>query len=112
MTTPLTLLLDGWLGSSWRLEPMRRHLEPVSGPARIWHYDTSGRKALDEIASGLLDHLKELNQPVHLVGFSMGGIVIREALRQQPDLSVISAAFLHSPHQGTVLARLIPFLPA
>jgi triacylglycerol lipase len=112
MQKTLTLLLDGWLGSSWRLEPMRRHLEPLCGSVQIWPYDTSGRKGLDTLAVQLVEHLKKLHQPVRLVGFSMGGIVIREALRQCPELPVPSAAFLHSPHQGTILAKLIPFLPA
>ena len=106
-----TLLLDGFLGWSWRLEYMRRNLGAASCPAEIWHYNTSGREDLETMGARLADHIHARNEEVNLVGYSMGGLVIRTALMQRPELRVARAVFLHTPHQGTLLGHLLN-LPA
>lgn len=112
MKQPPILLLDGWLGGPQRLERMRRNLEAMgSGECRIWEYDTSGRQSISTLASGLVRAIRSGNREVCLVGFSMGGLVVREALRQDPDLPVQRVACLNSPNQGTWLAYGLP-LPA
>jgi len=100
-------LLDGWLGSPWRLEWMRRSLERECGSCLAWAYDTSGRTSLEVLAADLGRHLAVESHPIQLVGFSMGGLVVRELLRQRPDLKVNRAVCLNSPHRGTFLAHLI-----
>jgi hypothetical protein len=42
---------------------------------------------------------------VHLVGHSLGGIVILHALRQRPDLAVGRVLLLGSPVNGSLLAK-------
>jgi len=98
-----TILLDGWQGSHHRLEHLRRVLDGV-----IWPYENSGRTSIVRLATELASHLRCLDRPFHAVGYSMGGLVIREALRQQPDLPLRRAVFLHTPHQGTLAAHLLP----
>jgi len=106
-----TLILDGFLGWHSRWEGLRRRVEREVGSCRIWRYDTSGLVSLEKISARLAGELRELDTDFHLVGYSMGGIVIREALRQAPDLRLKKTVLLHSPHAGTHMAHLLP-LPA
>lgn len=101
-----TVLIDGWCGNHRRLERMRGNLgRPET--VEIWVYDSSGWTALETLGGVLAAHLRSLGSPFHAVGYSMGGLVLREALRQAPELPLRRAAFLHTPHQGTVLARFV-----
>jgi pimeloyl-ACP methyl ester carboxylesterase len=66
------------------------------------------RKPLDHCAAGLREKIVELHaankgQPIHLVAHSMGGLVVRAALRQYgPELwpRVGRIAFIATPHYG------------
>lgn len=107
MRETTTWLLDGWLGAPWRLERMRRQLEEQAGRCAVWRYDTSGRTSIETLASAFGEFLAADRRPVRLVGFSMGGLVVRELLRQRPDLDVRRAVCLNSPHRGTLLACLL-----
>ncbi|MFK0256151.1 esterase/lipase family protein [Streptomyces sp. NPDC090445] len=66
------------------------------------------RRPVPAVAGGLRDLVNDTfrrngNRPVHLVAHSMGGLVVREALRQAPDLwdRVGRIAFLGTPHYGS-----------
>jgi pimeloyl-ACP methyl ester carboxylesterase len=66
------------------------------------------RKPIPSVAGGLGDLVRATyagngNRPVHLVAHSMGGLVIREALRADPTLwgQVGRVAFLGTPHYGS-----------
>jgi len=103
-----TLILDGLWGGHSRWEGLRGRIEREVGPCGIWRYENSGRTSLEVVAARLVDRLQE-GGVGNLVGYSMGGLVIREALRQAPGLGVRRAAFLHSPHRGSLVAHLLPF---
>jgi pimeloyl-ACP methyl ester carboxylesterase len=104
------VLLDGWKGNHGRLEPMAKRLRGA-GDAGIWRYDTSGHRDLESLGADCADHLESLDAPFQVVAYSMGGLVVREALRQRPHLRLERAVFMHSPHQGTCLAHFVG-LPA
>ncbi|GAB4168986.1 MAG: hypothetical protein Fur0032_07390 [Terrimicrobiaceae bacterium] len=103
-----TYILDGIWGSHNRWEKLRRLLGP---DAVIWNYDNSGRSSLARVGQSLAHELGRSGEPFHLVGFSMGGLVVREALRVGENLPVGRVVFLHSPHSGSQVARFLP-LPA
>jgi triacylglycerol lipase len=103
-----TLILDGIWGSHSRWERLRSRIATEVGPCRIWRYDNSGRVSIESLGKALAAGLKPLNTPVNLVGYSMGGLVVREALRQAPGLKVRRVALLNSPHYGSVVACLLP----
>lgn len=105
-----TFILDGIWGGHTRWEPLRIRLAREVGPTQIWRYDNSGRTSISTVAERLAKDLAGHGEAVHLVGYSMGGIVIREALRQRPDLAVGRAALLHSPHLGSWAAAALPFV--
>jgi triacylglycerol lipase len=56
-----------------------------------------------------VDEIHRCNQPVNLIGFSMGGLVIRAAHLIDPHLPIRRAAFLNSPHEGSILAYALPW---
>ncbi|MGN6625515.1 MAG: alpha/beta fold hydrolase [Tepidisphaeraceae bacterium] len=106
MTT--TLILDGFLGRPRRWERLRALTEARVGPAKIVRYASTGRLSLEEIGQGLIDEIRQHPAPVNLVGFSMGGLVIRSAHLIDPALPVRRAVFINSPHRGTWMACLVP----
>lgn len=106
-----TLILDGIWGRHARWEPLRRRIEREVGACHIWRYDNTGLTSLEELGLRLGGEIRKLDAPVRLIGYSMGGLVIREALRQGPDLPLDRSVFLHSPHGGSWAAHLLP-LPA
>jgi len=79
--------------------------------ASIWRYDASGSRGLEELGGQLIGHLRSFDESFHVVAYSMGGLVLREALRQAPDLPLSRAVFLHTPHRGTWMGHLLG-LPA
>lgn len=89
---------------------MRRRLERVlPGPVEIWPYDSSGRTCIAELGSKLAAEVGV--DEVNLVGYSMGGLVVRAAALVDPRLRIRRAVFLHSPHRGSFVAWALP-LPA
>ncbi|MEX1117757.1 MAG: hypothetical protein WEB60_03090 [Terrimicrobiaceae bacterium] len=102
-----TYILDGIWGRHSRWEGLRRRIEKVVGPCEIWRYDNSGRTSLEVVGTELRKELGQSKKPVNLVGYSMGGLVIREALRGTGDLPVRRAAFLHCPHRGSLVAHTL-----
>jgi triacylglycerol lipase len=103
-----TLILDGIWGSHSRWERLRSRIAAEVGPCRIWRYDNSGRTSIESLGTALASELQRMNAPVNLVGYSMGGLVIREAFRQSPALKVRRVALLNSPHNGSAAAFFIP----
>jgi hypothetical protein len=102
------LILDGFLARPRRWEPLRRALESQVGPAEIFLYDSSGLRTFESLAEKLIARIRAIDQPVNLIGFSMGGIVVRTAHLLAPDLPIRRAAFLNTPHAGSLLAWLAP----
>ena len=106
--TSHTLILDGIWGRPRRWEPLRRALESRVGPAEIFLYDSRGMKRFEVLAEKLIERIRAIGWPVNLIGFSMGGLVIRTACLLAPDLPVRRAVFLNTPHGGSILAYLAP----
>ena len=103
-----TLIIDGIWGSHKRWERLRRRIEKEIGPCAIWRYNNSGRVSIEDLARVLAAELKHLDRPVNLIGYSMGGLVVREALRQEPGLKVRKVVILNSPNHGSAAAFLVP----
>ena len=103
-----TFILDGIWGSHKRWEKLRARVEAEVGPCQIWHYDNSGATSLEMLGRKLAVELAATGTPFNIIGYSMGGLVIREALRQFPNLPAKHIALLNSPHGGTLCAHLLP----
>lgn len=104
-----TILLDGLWGNPSRLSVMKRRLE--AGGLRsveTFAYDSSGFACLEAEGRRLARFLRTSENPVNLVGYSMGGLLIRSAIREGDGLPVNKVAFLNTPHGGSKLARFLP----
>jgi len=106
-----TYILDGIWGSHSRWERLRQGIEKSIGLCRIWRYDNSGRNSLEASGARLREELHGTKGPLNLIGYSMGGLVIRESLREAHRLPVRRAVFLHCPHGGSLAAHAFA-LPA
>ena len=106
-----TYILDGIWGGHSRWERLRVSIEKSIGPCRIWRYDNSGLTSIEAAGAGLREELLGTTGPLNLVGYSMGGLVIRESLREAHRLPVRRAVFLHCPHRGSLAAHAFA-LPA
>ncbi|HEX8325361.1 MAG TPA: hypothetical protein VF595_15775 [Tepidisphaeraceae bacterium] len=103
-----TIILDGFLGRPRRWERLRRLIELRAGPASIFQYESTGLTPIPTLGQRLIDEIRGRGGRVNLVGFSMGGMVIRAAHLIDPALPTRRAVFMNSPHLGTWLAHLVP----
>lgn len=104
-----TILLDGLWGNPARMKIMRRRLEQA-GMERVetFAYNSSGFACLVGEGRRLAETIQARAGPVNLVGYSMGGLVIRSAIFDCADLAVRKVAFVNTPHGGSQLARWLP----
>jgi len=102
-----TLILDGIWGNHKRWEPLKHRISNSVGQCSIWRYDTSGKTRPSESAKVLSEWIAKREEPVALVGYSMGGIVSREAARILGDKGISAAALLHCPHHGTLWGDVV-----
>ncbi len=107
--TATTYLLDGLWGRPARLNLLRRRLLRAGLPVvDIHRYDASGRASLEVEGAALAAKLAARPGPFNLLGYSMGGLVIRAALVARPALPIQRVAFLNTPHSGSIVARALP----
>lgn len=96
------VVLPGMGVGDWSTAPLRRYLRRRGFDARGWGLGRH-RPDADETLRRFLPRLGsiavEVGAPVALVGWSLGGIVAREAARLRPDL-VRSVATLGTPVVG------------
>jgi len=112
LTNHRTYIVDGIWGNHVYWEPLR---ERLGDHCHIWHYDNSGKTPLSSLGADFAAELSacaQRGETVDFVGFSLGGMVVREALRLSPETNVRRVVFINSPHRGTAVAYLFPFLPA
>lgn len=83
------LLLPGFNGGDTSLWPLRRFLGWVGWNACGWELGTNDGHAA-ELLPRVIERTdavaQKSGQPVHLVGWSMGGLLAREVARDRPDL--------------------------
>lgn len=107
--TSTTLLLDGLWGNPSRLGLMRKRLIAAGvGQVETFAYRSSGFSCLKTEGNRLAERIAEIDGSVNLVGYSMGGLVIRSALCETPSTTVRRVAFINTPHAGSLLARWMP----
>jgi pimeloyl-ACP methyl ester carboxylesterase len=95
------ILLHGLGGTDWNLRYLGSRLER-SG-LRVEYYRYPSRKGqLEDAARGLADQVERAGEGrVHLVGHSLGGIVIARMLEAAPSPQVGRLALIGCPIQGS-----------
>ncbi|HEX8521989.1 MAG TPA: alpha/beta fold hydrolase [Tepidisphaeraceae bacterium] len=105
---PHTIIIDGIWARPSRWEPLRRRIECACGSAEIWRYNSTGCCTFEALGQLLVHRIRQLDQDVNLVGFSMGGLVARAAHLMDGEIPVRRTVFMNSPHAGSIMAYLLP----
>ena len=106
------ILVHGlWFGAAF-MAPMARRLEQMTGlPVRRINY-RSTRGELGEHADRLFEFAQQSDATKrHLVGHSLGGLVILKMLSREPEFAPGRVVFLGSPIHGSGAARKMQRIP-
>jgi pimeloyl-ACP methyl ester carboxylesterase len=99
------ILVHGIWMTSLELIPLAWRLRRCGYRSRLFHYP-SLRLPLMQNAARLVERIgQQGDTTVHLVGHSLGGLVILQALQDHPDLVRGRIVLLGSPVNGSVIAR-------
>ena len=99
------ILVHGIWMTSLELIPLAWRLRRCGYRTLLFRYP-SLRLPLVQNAARLIERVgQQGNTTVHLVGHSLGGLVILQALRDQPDLVRGRIVLLGSPVNGSVIAQ-------
>lgn len=107
MSTEMVVLVHGIWMTGLDLFPLAKRLQGRGFETRIFRYPSLRRPPAAN-GEALAAFVRELDAPVvHLVGHSLGGIVILHALQADPDLPPGRVALVASPVQGSAVARVM-----
>jgi len=109
------LLIHGYAGSESVWAPARQALSDAGfGHIVSLNYNSFATDPVDvsaEVARLAHEALRTTGAPrVHLVGHSLGGLIVRHALSTDAELTdrTCTAVTIASPHRGAPLARIAP----
>lgn len=102
------IILHGLGRSDKSVSRLKRHFEKAGYYTIAMNYP-SLRASVQQNAEYLHAVLQSLDgvEQVHLVGFSMGGIVIRQCLAAQQEPRLGRVVFIGTPNQGAELASML-----
>lgn len=83
------LALPGHSSSDAATAPLRAFLRRLGYDVRGWGLGTNHgdvNRLLPPVVDAVRRHCDHVGQPVHLLGWSLGGVIAREVARDQPDL--------------------------
>ena len=103
---PRVLIAHGWLGHPGQFGPLGRHLARAGFDVAILSYPTmfgSFERAV-ELARRMA--VSEPSAPLHLVGFSLGGLVMRALAAERPA-GLASLLLIGTPNAGSPIADLV-----
>lgn len=96
------MLLPGFGAHPVRMRFMARQLEAAGHKVKRWGMGFNfgaGQDTIDRVEHRLLAVHRRYGQPVHLVGWSLGGVFAREVAKRHPD-KVAKIVTLGSPFSG------------
>ncbi|MEO1027854.1 MAG: alpha/beta hydrolase [Pseudomonadota bacterium] len=96
------ILAPGYLSNDLSMRGLRKYLQRLGYKAAGWDLgfnDGRVRKLVDELEMHVRQAANRFEEPVTLIGWSLGGVVAREVARRQPD-AVREVITLGSPING------------
>lgn len=110
------LLLHGIHMHAWAMLPLARLLKNHGFEAKVFGYYSVFQNFdahCKAFAKQVRAHYAQTDEPLHFVGHSLGGLVLRRFAAEYPDLVRGRVVTLGTPHQGSCIAhklhRLAPF---
>lgn len=110
---PLTVLIHGLFSSEHALAPLRRYLEKNNHRTIAISYP-SRQQPIDGLADHVYQRLRlQLggHQPFHVVGHSLGGIILRTIAHRYPEIidthQLQRAVMLGTPNHGSAAAAML-----
>ena len=89
-----------WVGMSGLLQRHGYHVVTISYPSRTQRIQQSAQALIPAITECQQQHAA----PVHLVGHSLGGLLIRQYLQQYGDAGIGRVVMLGTPNHGSELS--------
>ncbi|MHB8414384.1 MAG: esterase/lipase family protein [Acidiferrobacteraceae bacterium] len=101
------VLLPGLWTPGWAMIVLARRLDRLGFTPRVFTYPTVRRDLCQNAAllARYLDRIPETR--VHLVGFSLGGLVIRAFVRDFGAVRIHRAVMMGTPNAGSEVARRV-----
>lgn len=111
---PFVVLIHGLHQKDWIMTPLAKQLQN-RGFATHQHNYHSLRERIDQHSKRLNQWLIEHHNPaiaIHLVGHSLGGLVIRDFVARYPHWKIGRCVTLGTPHNGSTTAKYMSTLAA
>lgn len=102
------LLLHGIHMHAWAMRPLAHLLVSHGFEAGVFGYYSVTRQFSSHsraLAEKVSAHYRRTEVPLHFVGHSLGGLVLRRFAADYPDLVRRRVITLGTPHQGSLAAR-------
>jgi pimeloyl-ACP methyl ester carboxylesterase len=108
MSGDAVILLHGIARSTKSMLPMKRHLEKAGRQVFSFGYPST-QVSIEDAADALQQAIGSLEgiERIQLVGFSMGGLVIRSYLDRHPHEQVSRVLLIGTPNHGAEMADLL-----
>lgn len=109
MKKPKLFLIHGLFMHGHIMKYMAIQLTKCGYDVHTFSYKSIG-KPMAENAAALIDFIREnsnTDETCHFVGHSLGGLLIRLAYQQAPDLFTGRVVTLGTPHNGSLVARRV-----
>ncbi|WP_410471627.1 alpha/beta fold hydrolase [Faucicola mancuniensis] len=111
---PPVILLHGLHMHAWAMKPLANQLAQQGFDTHVFGYYSMMHpihRHSERLNHWLLTKFEQ-NQPLYLVGHSLGGLVIRDFLHRYPTWQVPRVVTLGTPHNGSLSAnRIVKILP-
>lgn len=106
---PFVVLVHGLHQSAWAMGLLAKKLQQKGFTTYLHDYDSLG-ETLNQHSDHLNDWLErhhDPKSPIHMVGHSLGGLVIRDFLTRYTQWQIGRCVTLGTPHNGSIKAKYI-----